>query len=61
MGFFQSPVDRGSCWNPGSWIRQCRQARLHAERPKTLVSAVLDYVERRETFIVGRQSGIINP
>ena len=32
-----------------------------AERPEALINAVSDYVERRETFIVGRQSSIINP
>ena len=32
-----------------------------AERPEALITAVSDYVERRETFIVGRQSSIINP
>jgi pimeloyl-ACP methyl ester carboxylesterase len=34
---------------------------IEAERPEALMNAVSDYVERRETFIVGRQSGIINP
>jgi pimeloyl-ACP methyl ester carboxylesterase len=34
---------------------------IEAERPKALVSAVLDDVERRETFIGGRQRVIINP
>ena len=29
--------------------------------PRPLVNAVSDYVELRETFIVGRQTGIINP
>ena len=32
-----------------------------AERPEALINAVSDYVERRETFIVGRQSSLINP
>jgi pimeloyl-ACP methyl ester carboxylesterase len=32
-----------------------------AERPEALISTVLDYVERRETFIVSRQSQVINP
>ena len=32
-----------------------------AERPEALINAVSDYVERRETFIVGRRSSIINP
>ncbi len=32
-----------------------------AERPEALVNTVVDYVERRETFVVSRQSGIINP
>lgn len=31
------------------------------ERPEALIEAVSDFVERRETFIVGRQSRIINP
>jgi pimeloyl-ACP methyl ester carboxylesterase len=34
---------------------------IEAERPEALVNAVCDYVELRETFIVGRQNGIINP
>jgi pimeloyl-ACP methyl ester carboxylesterase len=34
---------------------------IEAERPEALVNAVSDYVELRETFIVGRQAGIINP
>ena len=34
---------------------------IEAERPEALINAVSDFVERRETFIVGRQSGIINP
>ena len=32
-----------------------------AERPEALIGAVSDYVERRETFIIGRQSSIVNP
>lgn len=34
---------------------------IGAERPEALVNAVVDYVERRETFIVSRESRIINP
>jgi pimeloyl-ACP methyl ester carboxylesterase len=34
---------------------------IEAERPEALVNAVSDYVELRETFIVGRQTGIITP
>jgi pimeloyl-ACP methyl ester carboxylesterase len=34
---------------------------IEVERPEALVNAVSDYVELRETFIVGRQTGIINP
>jgi pimeloyl-ACP methyl ester carboxylesterase len=34
---------------------------VEAERPEALINAVSDYVELRETFIVGRQTGIINP
>lgn len=34
---------------------------IEAERPEALINAVSDYVELRETFIVGRQAGIINP
>jgi pimeloyl-ACP methyl ester carboxylesterase len=34
---------------------------IEAERPEALVNAVSDYVDLRETFIVGRQIGIINP
>jgi pimeloyl-ACP methyl ester carboxylesterase len=32
-----------------------------AERPEALCSLVSDFVERRETFIVERRTGIINP
>ena len=32
-----------------------------ADRPEALTSLVSDFVERRETFIVGRESGLINP
>jgi pimeloyl-ACP methyl ester carboxylesterase len=32
-----------------------------AERPEALINAVADYVERRETFIVGRHNSMINP
>lgn len=32
-----------------------------AERPEALINTVVDYVERRETFVVSRQSGMINP
>ena len=31
------------------------------ERPEALLNAVTDYAEQWETFIVGRQTGIINP
>jgi pimeloyl-ACP methyl ester carboxylesterase len=34
---------------------------IEAERPEALINVVSDYVELRETFIVGRQTGIINP
>jgi len=34
---------------------------IEAERPEALVNAVSDFVELRETFIVGRQTGVINP
>ena len=34
---------------------------IEAERPEALINAVSDYVAQRETFIVGRQSGVINP
>ena len=34
---------------------------IAAERPEALINAVADYVEHRETFIVGRQTGVINP
>ncbi|MBM3224397.1 MAG: alpha/beta hydrolase [Candidatus Tectomicrobia bacterium] len=34
---------------------------IEADRPEALISTVSDYVELQETFIVGRQSGIINP
>ena len=32
-----------------------------ADRPEALINTVVDYVERRETFVVSRQSGVINP
>ena len=32
-----------------------------AERPEALINTVVDYVERRETFVVSRQTGVINP
>jgi pimeloyl-ACP methyl ester carboxylesterase len=34
---------------------------IGAERPEALINTVVDYVERRETFVVSRQSGLINP
>ena len=34
---------------------------IEAERPEALVKAVVDYVERRETFVVSRDSGVISP
>ena len=34
---------------------------ISLDRPEALIDAVTDYVERRETFIVGRQRQIINP
>ena len=34
---------------------------IEAERPEALINAVADYVEYRETFIVGRQAGMVNP
>ena len=34
---------------------------IAADRPEALINAVADYVERRETFIVGRHAGIVNP
>ena len=34
---------------------------IEAERPDSLINLVDDFVERRETFIVGRGSTIINP
>jgi pimeloyl-ACP methyl ester carboxylesterase len=34
---------------------------VEVERPEALINAVSDYVERRETFIVGRQTGLIYP
>jgi len=32
-----------------------------AERPEALLDVVSDYVERQETFIVGKGEGVINP
>ncbi len=34
---------------------------LLSDRPEAVIGAVTDFVERRETFIVGRESGVINP
>ena len=34
---------------------------IEAERPEALIDAVSSYVEHRETFIVGRESHLINP
>ncbi len=34
---------------------------IEAERPEALINVVSDFVERRETFIVGRESRVINP
>ena len=34
---------------------------IMGDRPKALVNAVVDYAEHWETFIVGHQSGLINP
>ena len=34
---------------------------IMADRPEALTDVVADFVERRETFIVGRGSGLINP
>ena len=34
---------------------------IEAERPDALINVVSDFVERRETFIVGRESTVINP
>ena len=34
---------------------------IEAERPEALINAVSDFVEHRETFIVGRESHLINP
>ena len=31
------------------------------ERPEALINTVVDFVERRETFVVSRHSGVINP
>jgi pimeloyl-ACP methyl ester carboxylesterase len=32
-----------------------------ADRPEALIDVVADFVERGEAFIVGRQSGVVNP
>ena len=34
---------------------------IEAERPDALVNVVVDYVERRETFVVSRESRVVNP
>ena len=31
------------------------------ERPEALLNLVADYAEQWETFIIGRQTGVINP
>jgi pimeloyl-ACP methyl ester carboxylesterase len=50
-------------WIPNSNIAFVYDAGhlIEAERPEALINAVSDYVALRETFIVGRQTGIINP
>ena len=32
-----------------------------ADRPQALIDTVMDFVERRDAFVVGRQSSVINP
>ena len=32
-----------------------------AERPEALINVVADFVEHRETFVVGRRTGMVNP
>ncbi len=34
---------------------------IEADRPESLINLVSDFIERRETFIVGRESTVINP
>ena len=34
---------------------------IAADRPEALINTVVDYVERRETFVVSRQNRVINP
>ena len=34
---------------------------IEAERPDALINAVSDYVEHRETFIIGRENHLFNP
>ena len=34
---------------------------IMADRPEALIDLVADFTERRETFVVGRQSSVINP
>jgi pimeloyl-ACP methyl ester carboxylesterase len=34
---------------------------IAAERPEALSSAVVDFVDRRETFVVGYRSSLVNP
>lgn len=34
---------------------------IGAERPEALCSAVVDFVDRRETFVVGYRSSLVNP
>lgn len=34
---------------------------IAADRPQALIDTVMDFVERRDAFVVGRQSSVINP
>jgi len=34
---------------------------IAAERPEALCSTVVDFVDRRETFVVGYRSSLVNP
>ena len=43
-----------------AWVYDAGHA-IAAERPEALAGLVLDYVKRRETFIVEDRAGIINP
>lgn len=54
-------VYRGSIPNSNVSIVYDAGHAIVAERPEALAGTVADFVERRETFIIGRRSGMVNP